>query len=407
MRVSNKFTRSTIDLSVCEAIVDQAAKANIQAISFTGGEPLLYLDRVVALITRAAAAGIKLTRTGTNGFMFRNSDAADFQDRVKIVAEKLATTPLRNFWISIDSADPVTHEQMRGFSGVIRGIEKAIPIFHAHGLYPTANLGLNRNLGGSAPSKLREGVRNGEGIDEFHDSINVGLSAFLNRVTDLGFTIVNFCYPMSVDKTSNMNAVYAATSPEHIVNFTKEEKCALFTSMLDTIPRFRHALRIFTPLSSLYTLQQSYAQGTTARQITPFPCRGGLDYFFISAKDGMVYPCGYRGAECLGELGHIKNKCHGAPDCTQCDWECFRDPSELIGPLLYGLHSPRNLWNTYRRDKTYYRYWKNDLLYYRACSWFDGRKNLSQQRLEKFSSAQNQQQFRSAERTANQEAAAV
>lgn len=389
MRVSNRYARPTLDLNVCEALIEQARKTNIQAISFTGGEPLLYLDRIKTLVTRATAAGITLTRTGTNGFLFRDSDSPGFKDRVKNIAEQLAATRLRNFWISIDSADPTTHERLRGFPGVIRGIEKALPIFHANGLYPTANLGLNRYLGGQQPSRLTKGIRDEADLDEFKAHLKLGLCSFLNRVIDLGFTIVNFCYPMSIDNTSTMNPVYAAASPEHIVNFSSVEKEVLFATMLETIPRFRHAVRVFSPLSSIYILQQSYAQPAATSPITPFPCRGGLDYFFISAKDGKVYPCGYRGDECLGELKHSRTGCNETSNCTKCDWECFRDPSELISPLLYGLRSPKDLLTIYRRDKTYYRYWSRDLKYYRACGWFDGRQDLNERRLAKFRSPDN------------------
>ena len=37
-------------------------------------------------------------------------------------AEALADTPLRNFWISLDSPFDAVHEQMRGFKGGVAGI---------------------------------------------------------------------------------------------------------------------------------------------------------------------------------------------------------------------------------------------------------------------------------------------
>lgn len=64
------------------------------------------------------------------------------------LAERLSKTNLRNLWISIDSADASTHEQMRGLHGVIEGIKIALPIFHEYGIFPAANLGINRNMGG-------------------------------------------------------------------------------------------------------------------------------------------------------------------------------------------------------------------------------------------------------------------
>ncbi len=83
-------------------------------------------------------------------------------DRIRRLVEMLADTPLRNFWISLDSADPAVHERMRGFPGVVAGIEKALPIFHQHGIYPSANLGINRNMGAIHIAGARA-VHGGEG----------------------------------------------------------------------------------------------------------------------------------------------------------------------------------------------------------------------------------------------------
>ena len=70
-----------------------------------------------------------------------------FEKRVSGLAEQLVNAGVYTFWISIDSADPGVHESMRGLKGVWDGIRKAIPIFHRHGLYPSANLGINRKMG--------------------------------------------------------------------------------------------------------------------------------------------------------------------------------------------------------------------------------------------------------------------
>ena len=39
---------------------------------------------------------------------------------------------------------------MRGLPGVVQGIEQSLPIFHANGIYPAVNLGINRRIGGEA-----------------------------------------------------------------------------------------------------------------------------------------------------------------------------------------------------------------------------------------------------------------
>ena len=107
-----------------DKILEEAAALGCLIVRFTGGEPLLFLDELSILIKHAGAAGIPYIRTGTNGFTFVNPHGSHFQKRVARVAETLAATPLRNFWISIDSAVPSVHEKMRGFPEVIEGIEK-------------------------------------------------------------------------------------------------------------------------------------------------------------------------------------------------------------------------------------------------------------------------------------------
>lgn len=83
MGVSSAFPRSTLDMKQCKEIIDRAAERGIAALSFTGGEPLLFPRELTLLIRHAGKAGIELTRTGTNGFIFRNPESPDFSDRIK------------------------------------------------------------------------------------------------------------------------------------------------------------------------------------------------------------------------------------------------------------------------------------------------------------------------------------
>ena len=61
-------------------------------------------------------------------------------------------------------------------------------------------------------------------------------------------------------------------------------------------------------------------------------------------------------------------------NCTLCDWECFRDPSELFGPILEMSAHPIHLGKKFYQSPEYFQYWYNDLKYYRACNYFNGRK---------------------------------
>jgi MoaA/NifB/PqqE/SkfB family radical SAM enzyme len=377
MRASKRFPRAVLDDRTARRTIDAAAQNGIEALSLTGGEPLLVLERLVDLIDYAGSRGIGYIRTGTNGFLFQGARRPDFERRVHTIAAKFASTPLRNFWISIDSVEPDVHESIRGFKGVFEGIEKAVAIFHHYGLYPSANLGINRLMGGAAIAPLASdaGPRQRE---IFYSQFVHHFNRFYRCVSDMGFTIANVCYPMSyeADYSSAGNtktAVYQAASVDGMVRFSVSEKALLYKALLDVIPAHRHRLRIFTPRSALYALHRGYAADRAGYEA--YPCRGGIDFFFVDAHHGDVYPCGYRGNENMGKLWELsQNIRHSKPFCRRCDWECFRDPSELFGPIIEGRRTPARLMKRVAADGNFFKLWIQDLNYFKACDFFDGRK---------------------------------
>ncbi len=387
MRVTESFPRSRLSTDRIKKIIDGAAEKGVKALSFTGGEPLLFLPELAELIRHAYGAGIPCIRTGTNGFIFAGFEKKGFRKKVEKLADLFAETRLRNFWISIDSADPAIHEKMRGFPGIISGIERVLPIFHERGIYPSANLGINRNISGESIEPLsRNGDRKGNEA-AFHRRFIQGFTAFFSAVERMGFTIVNCCYPMSLNRDEGgLSAVYAATAADRVVKFTPREKALMFNALCQVIPRFRSRIRIFSPRSSLRALQKEHGEGS----VDAYACRGGIDFFFIGAADGKTYPCGYRGADPMGEFADLDPDAIPADHhCRSCDWECFRDPSELLGPvsdLLSGNLLPLAL--KWRRDPEMLRLWVEDLLYYRACDFFDGRRQIDLMRLSRFNMQQ-------------------
>ncbi len=368
MRTSNRFERATLDPDQVKRALDAMAAQGVAAVSFTGGEPLLCLDEIAPLMLYAHEAGIPYVRTGTNGYIFRNPESPDFEKRVRKVAETLADTPLQTFWISLDSADPKSHESNRGLSGVVEGIRKGLPIFREHGIYPAANLGINRLTGGPG---LVPGPDEPFDQPRMYQSFRQAFRKFYRFVEELGFVTVNACYPMSVDEEVGDGAVYAATSRADMIRFRPEEKAAMFKALLDTIPEFRHRLRIFTPRSAVHVLMRQSVGLDQGR----FPCRGGLDFFFLGADDMNVYPCGYRGEESLGKFWDLDLRTRGREEeCERCDWECFRDPSVLAKPLLEVLGNPLRLFTGLLSEPGFRRMWWQDLRYYRACDWFNARR---------------------------------
>jgi MoaA/NifB/PqqE/SkfB family radical SAM enzyme len=388
MCVGAQVQRTRLALDEVKRMLDGAAERGVQAVSFTGGEPLLFEEDLLEMIRHAGRCGIPFIRTGTNGFMFRKAGTPEGLDKVKRFVDRLADTPIRNFWISLDSALPEVHEQMRGLPGVVGGIAKALPLFHAAGIYPAANLGLNRNVGGDLTADLHPHQFGSPEtyLRTFLVRFRAALHRFYRFVDELGFSMVNTCYPMSIDEAdrrAGLSAVYAATAQERLVAFTRAEKAMLYQSLLQVIPAHRGRLRIFTPLSSLYALQRQYSGDATVG----FGCRGGVDFFFVSALDGDTYPCGYRGRENLGKFWQLDLKrLRPGTDCRRCDWECFRDPSEMCTPLLLALHRPLRLMGAIVRNPVGYGHWLQDLRYYRACRMFDGRVSSDMRLLDRFAS---------------------
>jgi len=145
----------------------------------------------------------------------------------------------------------------------------------------------------------------------------------------------------------------------------------IYRALMDVIPLFRSRIRIFTPRCALYALYRRHSGADSGAR---HACRGGTDFFFIDAAGGDTYPCGFRGNENLGPFAAVDlDTRKRTATCTSCDWECFRDPSELFGPFLNALSSPLGLWRTIRNDPTFYQLWYEDLRYAYACNFFDGR----------------------------------
>jgi MoaA/NifB/PqqE/SkfB family radical SAM enzyme len=370
MRATEPFRRSTLRLDTVKRMIDHAAENGVNAISFTGGEPFLFFDDIMELVRYARDAGITYTRTGTNGFIFMNSDKPDFYPRIRRIAEGIAASGLYTFWISIDSAVPSLHEKMRGLPGVIEGMGKAMPVFNEFGIYPSANLGINRNTGGEAATGGE--CQASTSSQDLYESFKAAFRKFYRRVVDLGFTIVNACYPMSVDESdaAGLDAVYGATSASSIIQFSGQERAVVFKALFDTIPEFRSKIRIFSPRTSLYSLIRQY----TLDESYSYSCRGGIEFFFVNASDGNTYPCGYRGADNLGKFWELDfSKPDKKPECRRCDWECFRDPSELSGPLLTLFGNPAYFLERVVKDTAYMKLWLEDIRYFAACNFFDGR----------------------------------
>lgn len=371
MNVDRTFTRFSLDPEVVERILDTAVRLNMQAVSFTGGEPLLDFKGLTAMIRSARRRGIPYVRTGTNGFIFQGHEDPGFRDRMKRTADELLESGIRNFWISLDSCDPDIHESNRGLPGVVRGMAKALPFFHSAGLYPSVNLGINRLCGGRMAA-----LTGPFEAERFREGFVQAFTRFFSFAEELGFTIANCCYPMSNEE----DAVYLATSSDPFIAFDPAEKKVMLKALRDVVPVFRPRMRLFTPLSSLDVLiaQLDGHSGNT------YACRGGADFLFIDASGGHAFPCGYRSGEDMGPFWELRELPDRADGCRRCDWECFRDPSELFGPFGSALTSPMEMVRKFSSRPGAFGTWLTDLRYYLACDTFDGTKPMRTERLGRF-----------------------
>ncbi|MCL1792127.1 MAG: radical SAM protein [Peptococcaceae bacterium] len=360
MRKTADISRHSLASETINNALKQCAANGIEAVSLTGGEPFLNMSRFWELCEDAGQAGISYLRSGTNGYMFVGADTEQLTE----FASRLAATKVRNFWISLDSADTATHEKMRGLPGVIDGIRKALPIFHAHGVFPAANLGINRHITGNPISRLQEFPD----TESFLEAFKVGFTAFFNKAVNLGFTMANVCYPMSSDNEDLDTPTYGAISDDFTVSFSPEERRLVFQALLETIPTFRNQIRIFSPLSVLYAM-------SVGGESLLFPCLGGIRYFYMDSRDGHLYPCGYLGDLDLGgDLSEaVRQTAKEKPHCLKCHWECFRDPSQLFGLARYMIRHPFSTLILRQPDSRLLNLWFGDLRYYIKHNFFDGR----------------------------------
>jgi sulfatase maturation enzyme AslB (radical SAM superfamily) len=379
MRVQEKFQRHKLEEERVVKMIERAAANNVSALSFTGGEPFMHLDSLIRYINHASQLGIKFIRTGTNAYFLMGHEKPDFEDKVKRMAEKLAATNLYTIWFSIDSWSPELHETNRGLPGVIKGMEKAMPVFKEFGIHPSANLGINRLI-------ETEPIPEGNTGEEFYNSYKEGFRKFYRFVDSLGFTIVNACYPMSADGES----VYQAESSDRMVSYTTAEKIQLFSALYDTLPEFRPKMRIFTPRTSLLSLLRQFSGDEAA----DYGCRGGIDFYYIDGKDGHAHPCGFREGEDMGRYEDFESKGYGRKaHCRKCDWECFRDPSTLLGPLVEFFEHPAGLVSRMANDRQFFKLWLEDVSYYAACGFFNCRQEPDYKKMAKHAEKQSEKKL--------------
>ena len=103
-------------------IIDEMAKARVDAIYFTGGEPLLRKD-IFAILEHAKNKGINKIRLATNGSLINDK-----------IAKKIAKLNLDSVLISLDGYTSKMHEDFRGVKGSFKLALNAIKLLSKEGV---------------------------------------------------------------------------------------------------------------------------------------------------------------------------------------------------------------------------------------------------------------------------------
>ncbi len=132
--------RPELTTAELESVIDQAARLGIFQVIFTGGEPLLRKD-ILELIGHARRRGL-LTRLNTNSLLL---------DRDMALALKKAG--LGQCALSLDDADPETHDRMRGLPGHHARTLENLSMLRDLGIYALANVYISKRHLAAGPER--------------------------------------------------------------------------------------------------------------------------------------------------------------------------------------------------------------------------------------------------------------
>src|SRR4051812_24848358 len=112
--------RDFIDADAFARALQILKRRGIRYVNFQGGEPLQH-PRIMDMVRAARSAGMRPALI-TNGWLLPRR------------IERLIAAGLGTLLVSIDAADPATHEGNRGLNGVWERIREGLEKARAHGL---------------------------------------------------------------------------------------------------------------------------------------------------------------------------------------------------------------------------------------------------------------------------------
>ena len=177
-------------------------------------------------------------------------------------------------------------------------------------------------MGGTATAGLqRSSFPSDEAyLQAFRETYRKAFERFYPFVADMGFHHGQHLLSMSVGEnvlSSDLNPVYSATSKAPLVHFSRPEKAVLFETLLETLPRFRDRIRVFSPQCSLYSLYRQYSSDGA----TPYPAEA-VQISSSSTRTPATPSPAVSGEmktwEGFGTCDRTRTPHPSA--CTRCDW---------------------------------------------------------------------------------------
>lgn len=249
-------------------------RRGIRYLIFTGGEPFLYPDLLTVL---ARCRDLSLTTlVVTNGALLSPQ-----------IIHHLKQVGLDTLIISIDAANPDTHDRHRGLPGLTAHLAEILPLVHQAAIKTVASVTLSRLL---------------------HD-----FDALIRFLQNLGFCRLTFSYPLT-----QLDSSYLGFAHHTLVDFSPAELERLLGEIVSL--KNRSPLIILNPRLALEDARRQL-QGRNSR----FPCFAGYKYFFAD-WNLRVYRCHFL-PDTLGPLEEIDRFPPIRDGCQACNIDCYRDPS--------------------------------------------------------------------------------
>jgi MoaA/NifB/PqqE/SkfB family radical SAM enzyme len=239
-----------LDLDILKKTLDEVASWNSDCvIVLTGGEPFLRKD-IFDIIDYSVSLGLN-TEVISNGILINNPQ----------IAKRIINSGLQNIAISLDGANPQTHDYIRGQEGAYRKVLDAIGYLHQE-----------KRIKNYGPQISVWTTIMKENIEELYEI------AFLTK--DLGVECLVY-HPVIVNQDDMQNTIKAGQF------WITEDKIMILKQQIDKIVDFQKKDGLVVFLHDPY-LWLKYFQGTLTKE--DWRCN---PFVFINiGPDGYVRSCG-------------------------------------------------------------------------------------------------------------------